>query len=578
MTQDATEKGQAKPGSWSRQDSVFLVVLIVVGLALALLPYGMRWFQTGDPVWVCDTDELIPYGQVISHSYHQHPWKLGDPAQPSDGSSMYPWLQFVPAILASKLVGGGTWGTTVLLRVWVGLTLPIASYLLLRRTRRLWLGACLALLFLGDHQMTEGIPILRHFAATAEVLRGNPSNELHQWSSPLRQFRIISPGVSFISLGLALFTIMRLPQDSGRRAILWASLAFGFCIGSYLYFWTCIAAVLVGMAILDRPRWKAYLLVLVLGGMIGSPALLQNFLTKARYGDEWLTRNEYFTHRANPVFWMHGKLFVVYALGAAYVWFLRRTLLPVWLAGAAALAYTEFHYFTGIYIQPAHWLFVAAPMGIVLLFHAGADAWERWAPKGRLVTAAIVSITALHLSGALILRSWATNNNRETAAMESNRQSWKRFLQDAPNLSLATNAVIAGETQVSDWAVISHALRPLTGTVALSPSVNNEQWARRRALNAYLRGFTQTNVTTSAFAEYGVWFHLASLNPKQTAEETQQLQAEWARIASAPQDWIDAFSVRYCVLPITTPFPLEKSPRWRQLARSNQWHLWECTQ
>ena len=87
------------------------------------------------------------------------------------------------------------------------------------------------------------------------------------------------------------------------------------------------------MAILDRPRWKAYLLVLVLGGMIGSPALLQNFLTKARYGDEWLTRNEFFTHRANPVFWMHGKLFVVYALGAAYVWFLRRTLLPVWLAG-----------------------------------------------------------------------------------------------------------------------------------------------------------------------------------------------------------------------------------------------------
>lgn len=576
MTQDTTETGQAGPGPWSRQESVILAGLIVLGLVLSLLPYGVRWFQSGDPVWVCDTDELIPYGHIISHAYHQHPWKLGDPAQASGGSSMYPWLQFVPAILASKVVGGGTWGATFFLRLWVGLTLPIAGYLLLRRRRVAWLGGCLALLFLADHQMTEGIPILRHFAATAEVLWGTPSNDLHQWSSPLRQFRIISPGVSFISLGLSLFTIMRLRETSGRRAVLWASLAFGFCIASYLYFWTCIAAVLVGMAVLDRPRWKTYLMVLVLGGIIGSPALLQNFITKARYGDEWLARNEYFARRANPVFWMHGKLFVLYALGGAYVWFIQRRLLPVWLAGAAALAYTEFHYFTGIYIQPAHWLFVAAPMGIVMLFHAGADIWERWAPKGRLPAAAVMCFTALHLSGALLLRGWATNNNRETATMEANRQSWKRFLHVSPGLSLAPNAVIAGDTQVSDWAVISHALRPLTGTIALSPSVNNEQWARRRALNAYLRGFTQTNVTASAFTEYGVWFHLASLDPEQTARETQQLQSEWARVASAPQDSIDTFSVRYCVLPITTAFPLEKSPRWKQLARSDQWQLWEC--
>lgn len=571
-----TANPQPTPASWSRQDSIILACLVLVGLVLSLLPYGVRAFQTGDPIWVCDTDELIPYGHIISHAYHQHPWRLGDPAQPAGGASMYPWMQFVPAILASKWIGGGTWGATFLMRVWAGVTIPIAGYLLLRRDRKLWLGACLALIFLADHQMTEGVPILRHFAATLEVLRGNTSQDLHQWSSPLRQFRIISPGVSFISLGLSLFTIIRLRDDSGRRAIVWAALAFGFCIASYLYFWTCIAAVLVGMAVLDRPRWKAYLLVLVLGGIAGSPALIQNFLTKARYGDEWLARNEYFARRSNPVFWMHGKLFILYALGGAYVWFIRRSLLPVWLAGTAALAYTEFHYFTGIYIQPAHWLFVAAPMGIVLLFHAAADAWERWAPNNRISTGVVVAFAAMHLAGALTLRSWAANNNRETAAMEANRQSWKRFLLHAPNLSLATNAVIAGDTKVSDWAVISHALRPLTGTVALSPSVNNEQWARRRALNAYLRGFQRTNVTESAFAEYGVWFHLASLNPQETEAETRQLREEWTRIASDPQQWVDTYSVRYCVLPATNAFPLEKNPRWHSLARSQEWQVWEC--
>jgi hypothetical protein len=552
-----------------------VLLAMFIGLLLATLPHAVRWAATGDPIWICDTDELVPYGHIISHSYREHPWRLGDPALVSGGSSMYPWIQFAPWMLLTRLLGLGPLWVFFVMRVVAGMMLGLGFYLLGRRPGMRWAGLILAIIALADHGLTFGVPLLTHWDAVRQIISGTPGGELQAWAGPLKQFRIITPGLSFLSMALALDCLIRLREAPSRMRMAIAGLAFGYCVATYLYFWTTVGGTLGLLLLIDRKNWRWYAGVIAIGMIVGSPAVLQNFITKATYGDEWLVRNEYMVRLERPMHAIPKLQILMLAVLAAWIWKFNRRLSPVWFSAVVAVLLSQSHEITHIYLQPSHWLVAARMLTSILLLHALLDAWT-WLTRGKAWGLMAIAILAVaQLAGAVCIRHWATDHNEETARVESNRQRWLRFLRDNPTLHLEPNAVVAGDITVTDWAVMYNGLRPLTGAVGLSPSVNDSQWLRRRTLNAWLKGVPGDRVSTSADGEYGVWFNLAFINQTKRDRELADFKSVWAEYAHDATPDLNRMGVRYLVLSRTASPPPEVLTTWRKIPTQGDWQIWE---
>jgi hypothetical protein len=567
-----------EPGSGWRRERWPVLWALLAGALLGVLPHLVRLWNTGDPTWLSDIDELVPYGQQISFAQHQHPWRLGDPAFASGGASVFPWIQFGPYLLGAKALGTGTLGTFILMRLWAGASMALGCYLLLRILRPGWLSAAIAVLLVSDQGLKRGIPFLDHFRSVLSILRDQPLEKLHEWSAVLPHLRLISPGISLFSLLLAVALLVRLQSQPTTRRAIHAGLGLGLCIATYLYFWTALVIAIGFLALLQPSRWRLYFIVLALGGCVGSPALLQNFLTKLHYGDEWLVRNEYFV----PVLvrtWDLPKLaLALYAITAPYAFRIRPQLLPVWLTGFASILLSQSHHLTGILLQPFHWLMAPGPLVAILLFHAAADAWRKWGtlriPAVAAATA-IATLTIAQFTGALLLRGWATDHNQSASDIEQRRQQWLAFLKDNPGLALVPNAVIAGDHLITDWTVLHQGLRPLTGTLTISPSVKDAQWLRRRVLNAWLKGYPESAVQESAWSEHGVWFELGRMDDAARARQMNSMRETWRDIHAQPGRACDEFSVRYLMTAAGADVPSHVREGWRLIASNPAWELRE---
>lgn len=551
--------------------------VLLVAVLLSLLPHAVRFLRTGDPLWVCDTDELIPYGQQIAQSYRHHPWKLGDPALPAGGASMYPWVQFAPATLLARLLDLGPAGVLGVMRLLAGFSVGLGAWLLCQRRGRPVLGALLALVVITDQGLLDGVPFAYHATALVSIARGAPTETLQGWAGVLRQFRLITPGLSFLSLGLALHAFMRLREDWSRRHVAIAGLAFGYCIGTYFYFWTAIALTLVALVAIDRRHWRSWLAVAAIGGLVGAPALLQNMVTKAAHGDEWLVRNEFFVRVSAMPLSLPVKALAIHAVSGVALAFWNRRWLPVWIAGIASMFLAVSHSFTGIYIQPWHWKVVYSTTGFVLLLQVAAEAWERYGQGRRWIPVAFASWVGVQLAGAVFLRVWSTDSNREAASIERKRQEWLSFRKATPGLTFESDAVVAGDTTIADWAFLLERVRPLTGAVDLSPSVRNNDWLRRRVLNAYLKGLPPDQIADSAYGEYGVWFQHAFATPEALRAEKDEFGRVWTEIAQNPEPDLQRYGVRYLFLPSTSTPPAPVREKWELQANAAGWQVWRRT-
>ena len=569
------DKQPAAPSPSATSEWPIALLLMVLGLVLAVIPHLVRWKTTGDAVWICDTDELVPYGHLVSHAYREHPWKLGDPALESGGSSMYPWIQFAPWMMLARLFDLGAPWVFGVMRVFAGLTLGLGVYLLARRPGAIWLTAVLAVLAVADDGLQSGLPLVSHWDAVFQIIGGTPGGKLNAWAGPLGQFRLITPGLSFLSMAVALHGLMLLREAPSRRRMIFAGLGFGYCVATYLYFWTAVGGAIGLLLFIDRRNWRWYAGVIAIGLVVGSPALLQNFLTKATYGDDWLIRSEYMVRLTRPFHAVPVKVIALYAVLGIWIWKYNQRLTPVWLTGVVAILLSQSHEVTHIYLQPAHWLKASGMLGCILMLHAALDAWKRLAGDHRWANVLLGIVAIAQVGGAFVIRGWATDHNRETAKIEANRQSWLRFLKANPSLQLKPNSVVAGDTSVTDWAVLYNDVRPLTGAVGLSPSVNKAQWLRRRTLNAWLKGLPEDQVVQSADGEYGVWFNLNFLPPAEREEELAQFRTTCREYAQDATPDLDRTGVRYLVLASGANPPTAVRQTWRQLETKGEWQVWE---
>jgi hypothetical protein len=546
--------------------------LALFGVCLQLLPHGVRWWNSGDPTWLSDTDELVPYGQIISHSYHQHPWKLGDPAQPQGGASMYPWLQFSPFVLLAKALGIGPLGVMVLMRIWSGITLPIGIYLLFGQRWAGWWGAAATVLLLSDSGGV--IPLLDHWPNVVGVLTDRVPPKLHGWSRVLGRLRLITPGVSLFFLTWALWAVSRLRMDSSRRAVLLAGVAFGVLFHVYFYFWTAFGGMLCLLLFLDAERWRSYFQVGLLGGIIGLPAVLASARVKHQFGDEWLVRNEYFAPVTDPQWMIPWRAVAVLTLLAPYIWFRRRDLLPIWLVAVVAVALAQSHVVTRIWLQPNHWGSITGVACAVLLWNLTLDVVVPALRRSSLALGVASLVLIAQMASAAYLRSWTPDHNEESVKIEAGRKEILSLARNHGGLPLSTNAVVAGELRWTDWLVLYRGLRPVTATLGLSPSVKNVEWAQRRVVNAYLKGVPAADLDGSVMKEYGVWFHVEITKPEQLAKERLEYQEMLREVMARPSVWCDRFGIRYLAIKAGQVPPAAAGP-WKRVAEDAVLGVWE---
>ena len=86
------------------QNVIAISLLILFGVLISTLPHLLWFFKTGDPTWIADNDDIL-YLSYTANSYFNNLLDLADPVLINGGSTIYPWIQFIPPVLLAKLFG-----------------------------------------------------------------------------------------------------------------------------------------------------------------------------------------------------------------------------------------------------------------------------------------------------------------------------------------------------------------------------------------------------------------------------------------------------------------------------------------
>src|SRR5205823_1445065 len=147
----------------------------------------------GELVWVRDNDDML-YLAVGSQAYHNHPWRLSDPAKAEGGLPLYSWLPCVPGVLLAKALGLGPVGIGTAWRILAGVSIPLAWYLLVRRAiGPAWVAAVVTLILTADIGSMSGM-LVAWQAQLLELLRFRANPWLMTPYRPSTQWRVVTPG------------------------------------------------------------------------------------------------------------------------------------------------------------------------------------------------------------------------------------------------------------------------------------------------------------------------------------------------------------------------------------------------
>ena len=558
-----------------------------VGLLIALLPALILWMKGERPVWIADSDELL-YLAVAGQSYFDHPFHLADPILPGHSSrSMFPWMQFAPGILAASALHLGPLAIGFFWRAFAGISMGLGVFLVIWKIiRRPWMAAAGATWMLTDAGMVTGQPWFQQLAAMRKLALVRGDFLIEGEPQILRLWRIITPGLSLGYLLLFLFALLHLRASPSRRATVFGGLAFGLLFYVYFYYWTAAALALAICAVLDQGLRRSAILAGVIGTVSGLPAILGGFALKNSGGEDWLERTDNFVpipHFSDPHWFIVPDAVLVLSL----LWVLvrRRDLLPVWALAFSGMMLANHQIVTGLQIQNYHYIYVFGPMFSLLAIcglAAAAGYFERrWA---WLVRCGVGCLCV----GSLLSGLWLRAAEAELTAVPLKLQAdLKQYLSQRepgggvptsqPSSKLVPDSVVAGDPMFLDLAAIEEDQRPLTHyAVLFSPTISNQEWDRRDALNAYLTGESiyEFAVHQHQFFEQLVYGPTAH-DPAARALRIESREKEFRKIAQDPETALRAFNVRYVALNGYQRIPDAVASRFGLLQKGPTWAVWE---
>jgi hypothetical protein len=553
--------------------------VVVVGVVLSVLPHLIWWGRIGEPVYFADHDDTL-YLSVSGQAYYNHPFRLGDPSTVgSAGSSYYPPLQFVPAVALARALGVGPERIDLIWRVFSGVSLAAAVYLLVRLVvARPWVAAAVAAAVVADAGLTWGQPLLRPALVALSLARGGASPYLQGYPQIATQFRLITPGLSLWALLLHVWLVVRARERPSPLRLGLSGLGFGLLFHTYFYFWTAAGLALVVAFVLDARGRRAYLATAVVGGLIGLPAIVAGMLVKAGTPPDWQHRTDTFLPIARTAEWIVPKLAVVTAAVAGpWVFFRRRDLFYLWALSAAGLMLLNHQVITGLQIQNFHWGYVWGPcLSLLVVLLIASELSAR--PVGLNRPAAVVWLAALpSLALGLGLRWVEASRTEQTLEIMRDYQDYRALRRAADAPRLAPNAVLAGDPGFVELGVGLENLRPLLAYATMfAPQIRHGEYARRVALNGYLlgrdRAAFEAEQSERLAADWGPWRR----DPSLKAVELKTRLSAYDSVAADPMTALRAFRVRYVALPAgQAPPSAGAGGSWSRLQHGPRFNLWE---
>jgi hypothetical protein len=547
------------PRRWQRADSLALAVCILAGVLLAMLPHIISAVRYHDPYWAADYDDVECYGPVISQAYFNHPFTLGDGVHDDGSAGMYDRMQFVPFILAARAMHLGPQRVTMLMRLFGGITIPIATFCLLRSLiGNRWLICAVCLLFLADAGTITGAPMVRMIRQAIELLRGNTGEMFATLPHLQPQWRILNPAGTLAWLMLAVWMLLLVHETASKRRVVVAGISVGVLFYILAFYWTSVMLALVILLVASPARRRSYLTVGAIALVIGMPSLISTVHAGAHAHPDWRLRAEKLMPIGHFQELLIPRAACAIAIGSAlWIWKCRsaRKAAPLLAMLIAGLLLTNHQIVTGLQLENFHWDYAWGPcawlLAIVMLTCCLSTA--RWfAP-------AMLFLSALFVALALWMRALEATRSAESILLTS---QYRAFVANQSNREpLRPNAVIAGDPAAVNFAVLLENQRPLSGyPILICPSISNDQWHRRRALNQILlgqsRGEYEQDLRKRLSIGWGPW----SRDSRRRDEEIARAMAIFDDVAKDPEKTCDEFRVDYVAV---SPTEIRKRERSR---------------
>jgi hypothetical protein len=573
---DSTQRINPLEISKLRRDLIGSMFCSVVGVVLCALPHVIWLFRLDQPVWAADQDELYYVG-VAGQALFDHPFWLGDPTR-DGGHSVYQALPLLPGIWIARLVRLGPELISLVWRCWGGGLAGLAWYWVVRCHRvRPFIAVAVAIFFLTDIGMLEFRPLLRLPWVAWQVASGRPGALFASKPMIFRQFRLATPCLTmpYLLLFIGLHARAR-SIESGYRQIA-AGLGFGLLFYVYFYYWTAAALALTITTAFDTGHRRVSLNSALIGGFVAIPSLVASYRTQASTPVDWLHRSDKFlaigrfTELSIPL-----PAVVLLVLTALIVARHRRELALIWSLALAGLVLMNHQVITALQLENFHWLYVAGPSLSLLVGLLVASPLSDC--RATVVPGCVVVMSALCLVTGGWLRSIEAVKTKEVVEiLEIYRAYREQRVRDPFARALVADSVVAGEELTTDWAAILERSRPLANYwIMLSPSVTNDDWDLRIALNSYLMGESRLAFVSEQKAALsrpgfrGPW----GSDQVAFARRLDSRLAWYDKIAAQPEVYLAHTHLRYVWLPRGQAPPGVRS-LWTGYQNGPFWSIWE---
>ncbi len=553
------------------------IACVAAGILIAALPHFAGWTLTGRPYYVATIDDRF-YLAIASQAYFNHPGRIADPVFVAGGTSLYRALQFLPGVWGAKLLGLDPLEIGLMWRVIAGATVGFGWYTLFRlKVERPWIAASLAVMLLGDSGLTHGLPLIR-LGLTAVAIASKSPNYFQGGHWIHLEWRSVTPAMTMVYLLALVWSVLRAREAPTRWRIALAGLTFGLVFYVWFYYWTAAGLALLFALALDAGHRRIYFHVGWLGGLMGLPIVVSDFLLKQSLPSvtDCLNRCDRFVTigRLEGVELQKDWL-VIPALSLAWVLIRQRDLIFVWALGMAGLVLENHQVLTRLQLENYHWAYVWGPaFSYLITLAVASEIGERlnWSPR----TCVGFGVVGLAAFGVGLWIRWVEATGSDTVATARTITAYCAEFSPGRHSRFAPNAVAAGDRDFVDFAAILDNLRPLDGFSAyLSCSLTNAELDDREALNELLQGVDRAAFEAKQPRELvkyksGPWYHDRSLIPSRVADRVAAYDRARANLPAA----LDRMAVRY--VGVRNGARLDYVTQgWALIASGPTWDVWE---
>ena len=399
------------------------------------------------------------------------------------GHSLQSNLPFIPAVLMSKMLVLSPMGIDLIWRFLSGVSIPLGWYILSRHyVKRPWVVAAMVAILLTDGGLLGSSLLARQAVNLARVITGRTTGLLDGLHDMHREWRIGTPALTHVYLLLHLWLVARARAVPTWPRLVLSGLGFGLLFYVYPFYWTAAGGALLIALALDAGHRRVYFWTALFGGLIGLPQVIANVMIKQSTSSDWLIRSGKLPvpRLADLDIPITGSMIAL--LGLYWVWTQCRDLIYLWALGASGLMLYNNQVITGVTVENYHWLYVWGPSLSFLLLVVAESVLLRDGRWARPAFVFLLAIAIADVAAGITLRVVETSRNVIT---KENMIGYSRYRDQrlAPEtIRLEANAIVAGESQFVDFAMILENARPLDNYwVFLSPAVTDADWNQRIA-------------------------------------------------------------------------------------------------